>query len=323
MGRFFVPFKSRTPADKVREALDRAEKRIVSLRHAGPNALEILYSLDFATSVLDEIEADGGDTRAERSWVETVLGMFKSKQSLFLGEVGSALAEERDAVKPDRERWWWFIDEIVVEQRKSRVAHLLKTVLIGAAVLLVAGFVYDRFIAPPENVREGLRYGARGESLVDQGDLPSALAQFEAAATVTPDDVGTWIWIGVIHSEMGADAKADDAFSKARALTEGDVPFLLKRGQTYLRVGDVDAAMKDVNAALAEDPASGWGYVLRGNISAQTGDFNAALADLEKAADLANASGDVQLEAYARTQRAMIMQQSMVPQLPVATPTPD
>jgi len=321
--RYFVPFKSHSPADQVREALDRAERRVVSLRGTGPGALDILYSFDYAMSSLAEIEASGADVRAERSKLETVLGQFRRKQNLFLREVGDALQEERASVDPDRDRWWWYIDEIVAEQRKERVTRLLKRALVAVVVLLIASFVYDRFIAPPEYVREGLHHTASGEALVDQGDLRSALAEFEAAAAANPDDAGAWIWIGVINSEMGEMDAADDAFAKGRALSGSNTGFLLKRGQTYQRLGNTEAAVDDVNAALAEDPDSGWAYVLRGNIYAQMGDFDAAMADLDKAGELASASGDVQLEAYARTQRAMVVQQRMVPQMLSETPTPE
>ena len=319
--RLMVPLRSHSPADHVREALDRADKRLASLRGAGSDAVDILDAFDFVVSGLAEIEQAGADVKPEQSRLDTLFAKFRRMQNLFLREVGGALREERASTAPGRERWWWFVDEIVAEERKEKLIHLLKRSLVVVAVLLVATFVYDRFIAPPEYVREAMRYTGSGESLVDQGDLLGALPEFEAGAVANPDDAGIWVWIGVVNSELGDTDAAEDAFDRARALADNNVDFLLKRCQTYQRVGNMDAAMDDATAALAEDPSSGWAYVLRGTVFAQMGDFDSALADLDTAGDLASASGDVQLEAYARTQRAMMIQQSMVPRLPTEAAT--
>jgi hypothetical protein len=47
---------------------------------------------------------------------------------------------------------------------------------------------------------------------------------------------------------------------------------------------------------------------MRASIATEQGDYAEAIADLERAADLARAVGDTQLEATARTQRAMVIQ---------------
>jgi len=47
---------------------------------------------------------------------------------------------------------------------------------------------------------------------------------------------------------------------------------------------------------------------VRASIATEQEDYAEAIADLEQAADLARAVGDAQLEATARTQRAMVIQ---------------
>jgi len=58
---------------------------------------------------------------------------------------------------------------------------------------------------------------------------------------------------------------------------------------------------------------------MRASVATEAGDYAKAVADLDKAAELAQAAGDTQLEATARTQRAMVIQLQVVQQ---ATPTP-
>ena len=64
----------------------------------------------------------------------------------------------------------------------------------------------------------------------------------------------------------------------------------------------------DVEQILAEDPQSEIGYYLRASVLTEREDYAAAVADLERVAELAQESGDSQVEATARVQRAMVMQ---------------
>jgi len=308
MGKFFIPSAARTPADRIRESLDRAERCVANLRGAGPQVLELLHLLDQTAQGLAELEVAGMDVRAERVRFETVQSQLRRRQRRFLAETGAVFQEERAAVQPDRSRWWWFLDEAVTQQRRLQLRRRLVRVLVAAVVLLVAWLAYDRFIAPPPQVRQAFRHSSAGEALVEEGDLPVALAEFEAAAALTPDDPDLWLWQGVIHFELDESDDADVAFDTARALYETYFDFLLARGMTYLRVGDLAAASADAERAIAASPHSGWGYYLRASIAVEEGDYDAAVADLERAGNLARAAGDAQLEAYARTQRAMVIQ---------------
>ncbi len=308
MGKFFIPLTARTPADRIRESLDRAERRVSNLRGAGTQALALLHLLDQAAQGLAELEAAGVDVRAERVRFETVQRQLRRRQDRFLAEAGAALREERASVQPDQTRWWWFLDQAATQQQRRQLRHRLVGVLVAAVLLLVAWLAYDHFIAPPLQVRQAFQHSNAGEMLVEEGDLWAALAEFEAAAALTPDDPDPWLWQGVIHFELNELDDAEVAFDTARALYETEFDFLLARGMTYLRVGDLTATSADAEQAIVESPHSGWGYYLRASIAVEEGDCDAAVADLEQAEDLARAAGDAQLEAYTRTQRAMVIQ---------------
>jgi len=308
MGKLFVPAKPFTPADRAREALGEAERILSRLRGSGPQAVRLLHLLDQVGQTLAELEANGAEVRAERARFETVQGRLRRYRQLFLSEVGEALKEERAAARPDRARWWWFLDEAVVQERRLKLRQVLVWSLAGFALLVAAWLAYDRFLAPPVEARQVFRHIATGESQVEAGNLGAALAEFEAAAALAPTDPALWIWQGVIRFELGELDAAETAFDTARSLYETDLDFLLARSITYLRVGDLDAASTDVEQAILESPDLGMAYYVRASIAVEQEEYGAAIADLERAAELAQAAGDVQLEATARVQLGVIAQ---------------
>lgn len=309
MGKYFVPFEAGTPASHVREAIDRAENTVVGLRGTGVKALELLHLLDQADQGLRELQDLGADVRAEKARFETVSRQLRGRKKNFVAEVGAeTLREERARTETDEARWWWFLDEAIAEERRRRVRRTLIRVGAAAVILLVAWLVYDNFLAPPPNVREALRLGSDGQALAERGEIEAALAAFEAATELDPTDAEYWVWKGVMHAQLSEEDEAQAAFDTARDLYGPGISFLLGRGMAYLRIGDVEAAYADSEQAAVEYPEEGWAYSLRASVFLAQGDYAAALDDLERAADLAAESGNVQLEAYARTQRAMVIQ---------------
>jgi tetratricopeptide (TPR) repeat protein len=320
MGKYRVPTAAMTPVDRLRESLDKAERLIGNLRKAGPRVLELLHCLDQIADALEVLEESEADVRAERVRMEIVQRQLRRQQARFVGEAGGTYQEERAAVQPDRARWWWFLDEAVSRQRREQLRRGAVGALVGAVVLVVVWFVYDRFIAPPPEVREAYRLSSSGEGLAEQGDLEAALAEFETAVSLTPGDAKLWMWQGVLHAELEEAEKAQAAFDKAGSLYDSQIGFLLDRSMAYLRVGNLDAADADVEEAIVQDPESGWPYYVRSGIEMDRGNCMLASTDLELAAELANQAGDTQLEALARTQRAMVMQSCVGGFQPTAVP---
>jgi len=320
MGKYYVPMTALTPGDRVREALSEAEKRVVNVRYMGTRALELLHLMDQIADGLEQLKAAGTDVRAEETRFETVQLQLQSRKRLFVSRVRPALEEERRLVQPGAERWWWYLDVAVAEERRRRLRRALITAGVVLAVLAVLWVVYDRFIAPPPNVRQAFQRSSDGEALVEAGDLEGALAQFQQAAALDPTDADHLVWVGVVYQQLGQPDKAEEAFRAARALLNSDLELLMSRGMKYLRVGNIEAAEADAEQAIAQNPRSGWAYTLRSGVAAAKGDYVTAIDALDTAAELANQAGDTQLEAYARTQRAMLIQLQAAQPLPTATP---
>ena len=310
MSKVFVPKTPMTPADQLREMIDQAEQWVAEFRQAGQATLELLPLLDTIEEKLSTLEATGADVRAERARWETVQRQLKKQQGRFLREVGDNYVRARAQLPapPDTSQWWWFMDRAVAARRR-RAVRTAALIVSGVLLLVVAAWwAYDHFIAPPPEVRQALQYSFDGELAAESGDDATALAEFEAAARLTPDDPEVWLWIGVLHTRMDHPREAEAAFEQARRLYDSACNFYLERGMLFLRLKDLDAARQDAEQAIAEDPQAGWAYYLRANVASAQGDQATALADLERAIELAQAAGDPQLEAMARAQWGMLIQ---------------
>jgi tetratricopeptide (TPR) repeat protein len=324
MGKFYVPFTTTTPGERVREALERAENLVTNLEGAGTEALQLLHNLDYVSDQLDHLrETSDIDLRAEATLFETIQRQLDRRGGRFLAEVGDALYEERNAVQPAEDHWWWFIDEVIADRRKSRLQRVFTRVGIAVAVLLIGWLAYEQFLAPAPNVREAMRASASAEMLVQEGDLEAALEEFETAVALHPEDADSWVWIGVLRQELDQSEQAEEAFQRAQELSKDMVLFLRARARVYMFIGDLEAAEADANRAVEMNPESGHGYLIRANVAAEQGRFDEALEDLERADQLAREAGDVRLEALARTQRAMMMQRQLYSGASEPTATPE
>ena len=304
----YIPSKDLTPADRIRDLLGRVERPLASLRGRGTRVVQLLYLLDQIHHDLSELEALGLDSRAERARLATIHRKLDRSKARFLAEAGDRLREERAVAHPDSSQWWWYLDEQLAQRRKRDLRRWLVKASVVIGSLLVISVVYERFIAPPPEIREAFRLSSAGEGLVERGDLRGALVQFKEAASLNSDDVELLVWQGVVHAELGDQDAAEQYFGKARSLHETELVFLLDRARLYLRAGNLFAASIDLEQAANRYPDSGRVFYLRASVAQTRGQYGEALADLEKSSELAGAAGDIQLEATARVQLAMVTQ---------------
>ncbi|MBC8447486.1 MAG: tetratricopeptide repeat protein [Chloroflexi bacterium] len=304
-----------TPADELRSALSECERALGKLRGSGAAALSILHGLDRITELLPLLEAGGVDLRAERARLGTVQGQLRRKAKTLLRELRASggLAAARQAVQPDPSLWWWYLDGEVRAARRRSLYRLLLSLVVLAALLAAAVALYQRFLAPDPLTVQVQELQFEAELLLDEGDYTSALARFEEAQTLWPDDVELHLWRGVLYELTGQAEEAVAAFAAARALSEDTASFHAVRGQIYLRVQQAEKAEAEAQAILDADPQSPSGHYLLGNAHELQGRVAEALAAYEQASRLADETGQSELSVLARVRMAFLLQRGTLP----------
>ncbi len=317
--------KPLTLSDQMRDLFDRLEVEIGMLgRSTAAEALQIPALLDEATDMLHVLLEKGGALQGEEARLATLSGRLERKASAFMKAIGGAeaLAAARTAAgNPPAERWWWHMEQVVARQQQAMFRRLVRYAAIGVAVLIALFLIYQQFFAPDPAVSAKLQHLTNAEAAAQEQDYQGALAEVELALTAIPDAAESLVLRGVLRLIEGDEAAATADFGAAKtALGDqaDDLPLL--RAQTYLRIGLPQDALRELEAALAETPDSAVGYYLQGIAYQALNHLESAVASFEQAADLANASGNSQIEAMARVQMAQVMQSMMMGGPPLTEP---
>ncbi len=314
-----------TPADQLRELLTIAEKRVANVWSSGDSALSLLRELDSIAALWPVLEAQGMDLRPEAGRWETLRAAVDRRAADIVTDLRSigGIHKARLETHPQgTDAPWWHLDRVVNTNRQQRIRRT-GLILGGLAVLLAVLYIGLRVLFPvdPKVAEAGRRIGVGDQLIRGQADFVGALAEFEQAAELTPDDPEALLRVGVIREKVGA-ATAEEMYARARSLIPDDVVFRQMRASVYLTFGMLDQAEGDLQVALAakpEDPITLYELASVYELRGQTGD---AIDALEKVDLYATEANLVELSATARLRRGMLMQQIGVREQTTSTETP-
>jgi tetratricopeptide (TPR) repeat protein len=297
-----------TPADELRDLLDRVERRLGSINGArAEDVIEMFDWLDRIVPLFAEIEADGVDLRPERTRWENIDSMMHAKAGRIVRQARGQIAPQRATRQPPSEHWWWWLDEHVREQTRRRIQRSLITVAAVAVLALVAYSVFNALFPtnPAVERAQGLQLAA--ERAVMEGNWAEAERQFAQAVQETPDDVMLWAWLGVVREEQGNQAGAEEAFARAREVAGSELTFHLARGQVYIQANRSDKALAEAERAVELAPDSAQAHFLLASAYELSGRFVEAIAEFEKTSKLAE-NKEPQLVVLARMRMGMLLQ---------------
>jgi tetratricopeptide (TPR) repeat protein len=309
--------------EDLRRMIRQCEIAVAQLEGSGAETLSLLKLLDEIKDLMQRLEERGADLEPERVRMQTVEGLLRSKAPILLKEmkVVGGLAQARPEVSPDASRWWWYLDKQVAEQRRRAMRRWLTIGGVVVAILVALGGAYSAFLAPSPEARERHEHLTRAKEFREDGDLAGALAEYETARTLAPDEPEIHLWLGVLYGEEGRDDEAAAAFATARKLLRNEVEFLVQRGMIYAQMDKVEATLADASAATALDPESAMAHFLLGGAYEAQEKIPEALEEFERAAELADQAGNSTLVAQARMRAGMLLQRA--PVLPPPTESGD
>lgn len=314
-----------TPADELRELLSIAEKRVANVWSSSDGALSLLKELDSIAALWPLLEAQGMDLRPEAGRWETLRSAVDRQAANIVTDLRKfgGFDKVRLEIHPEgTDAPWWQLDRVVRANRQQRIRHT-GLILGGLAVLLAVLYVGLRLFFPvdPKVAEAGRRIGAGDQMIQGQADFVGALAEFERAAELTPDDPEALLRVGVIREKLGT-TTAEEMYARARSLAPDDVVFRQMRASVYLAFGMLEQAESDLQAALAakpEDPITWYELASVYELRGQIGD---AIGALEKVDLYATEANLIEMSATARLRRGMLMQQVGVREQTLSTATP-
>ena len=158
----------------------------------------------------------------------------------------------------------------------------------------------------------------QASAAIDRNDWAAAESLVVEATKTCPTDVDAkrlyaeTLWHRGAHSE--AVAQVEEAARRAA----DDVSLRVRLAEMRLAMGQLDAARRDAEAAVAIDPRSACAWTVRGRVSRSSGDATQALADFHRAISLDAAHSGARLEladlylALDQPQRALSNVQSVL-----------
>lgn len=149
---------------------------------------------------------------------------------------------------------------------------------------------YDRALELAPN--EPVAYVNRGLAYAAQKKFERAIVDYDRAIALNPKDPKAYINRGVAFREMQQPQKALEEYRQAIALAPKQSLAYLNRSAIYLDSGELEKAIADCNQALLLDPSLALAYGHRGTAYQLLGKLSLSLADLSKAIELNPEDGD-------------------------------
>lgn len=119
-----------------------------------------------------------------------------------------------------------------------------------------------------------------------KADMRRAIAAFDRALALVPDNAETLILRGNAYTSVGEHGRALADLDRAAGLAPGNPRAFMVRGLVNARLGDMPRAFADYNRALSIDPNYVDALVNRAAIYSMQGSTEKALADLDRAVGL-------------------------------------
>ena len=176
-----------------------------------------------------------------------------------------------------------------MEEGVKRETDFLKIVeaRINAGTVTVADVRQARSCLLDSKIRllreRGAEYVERGNALANKGDYDKAIADYNQALTINPNDADSYYNRGIARYSKGDYDKAIADYTEALAINPKYANAYSGRGNAYQGKGEYDKAIADCNEAIRLDRNNANAYSSRGGAWANKGEYDKAIADCNEA----------------------------------------
>ncbi|MBW4618355.1 MAG: serine protease [Cyanosarcina radialis HA8281-LM2] len=143
--------------------------------------------------------------------------------------------------------------------------------------------------------KQGDAYRSRGVALYASKDYRGAIAAFERAIRLNPNNAPAYVNRGFVRINLKQYEEALADFNQAIRLDPNNASAYSNRGGVRYFLKQYEEALADLNQAIRLDPNLAIAYSSRGFVFKQRKDKQKALADFRKAARLFQQQGDQEL----------------------------
>lgn len=315
-----IESRANIPANRLRDALDRAERLIVNVNQDTVEELLVLF--DQIEQMFEELSASSIDLRPEEvRWQSLQNRIFSRPLPIVRAANRAGGMRSLRAKHPPANAAWWKLDGLVVERRRKSTIRLIATILI---LVGIAGGLYwgvNTLFPPDPDAVLMVDTTAQVDRFVMNQQWEEALALVDQTLELLPDEPELWIWKSVLHEQLGeADAAAEARTEAQRTLADQPAQFWILLGTTRFQVGDIAGAEDAGNQAIVVDPDEPQAYLLLGGVAEAQGDVPTAIEMFDRTYELAEFSNP-ELAVIARVRLGQLLQQPRFSNDP-ATPTP-
>jgi len=301
--------RSHSPVDLLREALDKADRRVVSLD--ATNVEEFLVALDQIEQQFEALNEGDADVRSEEGRWQSLLARISSKPEPIVAAAAKAggMAKLR-AQHPPAESFWWQLDAEVARRRMKMIRRISLNVLGLVALVVFVLWGVDYFFPPNPNTILLVNTTNDVEQLVTEQKWDAALKRVQETRKTLPDDPELLVWEGVLYEQLGDAQHAQTSFAQAQQLTKDQpVGFWLLVGNKRFQSGNLKGAEDAANQALKIAPEEPQATLLLAGLAEARGQNPKAIELFSKTADLARKANNAQLEVIAKMRMGTLMQQ--------------
>lgn len=305
-----------TPADLLRNNLREAEREVAWLLREKGEVLPLLRRLDAIAEGFETLEAEGLDLRPERTRWESLCAQMRrgiDRVARHAQEGQQVIQAAREEARAPRERWWWYLREEATQHRQRQVRQILRSGAIAAVVLIVLGILAYVFLRPDPLTAQKLRLYTAADRAIAEGRWDDAAARYQEAAAVDLSDPEPWLFLGWVQERQGNDQEARTSFQRAREAFSSPSTYELALARLYLEKGDLEKALPHALRATELDPESAQAFYALAGAYEGTDRVVEAIQAIQRAEELANAQGNLELAAMCRVRLGMLLQRISVP----------